>query len=133
MTITAVIPDGAVIGGRRGTMAVARRIAMSIPGAGITPITAHRGRIVPTRCVVPTGCVMRTGREMSGRRVPADGMAAAAHMTATARMAPATTATTGVATAPVLCERRRASQDRPQYAGRQKKAFALNAHGCHLP
>jgi hypothetical protein len=64
------------------------------------------------------------------------------HMTATTRMAAATTgmaaatAATGMATATaaaVLCERRRASQDRPQNAGRQKKAFALNAHGCHLP
>jgi hypothetical protein len=70
-------------------------------------------------------------------------------MTATTRMAAATAATTGMATATataatgmatatttaaaVLCERRRASQDRPQNAGRQKKAFALNAHGCHLP
>jgi hypothetical protein len=63
-------------------------------------------------------------------------------MTATTRMAAATTgmaaatAATGMATATaaaVLCERRRASQDRPQNAGRQKKAFALNAHGCHLP
>jgi type IV secretory pathway VirB6-like protein len=67
------------------------------------------------------------------------------HVTATTRMAAATattgmaaaTAATGMATATttaaVLCERRRASQDRPQNAGRQKKAFALNAHGCHLP
>jgi hypothetical protein len=56
------------------------------------------------------------------------------HMTATTRMAAATAAATRMATATtVLCERRRASQDRPQNAGRQKKAFALNAHGCHLP
>jgi hypothetical protein len=57
------------------------------------------------------------------------------HMTAATGMA-AATAATGMATATaaaVLCERRRASQDRPQNAGRQKKAFALNAHGCHLP
>jgi hypothetical protein len=58
------------------------------------------------------------------------------HMAATTRMAAATAtrmATTAATTATVLCERRRASQDRPQNAGRQKKAFALNAHGCHLP
>jgi hypothetical protein len=57
------------------------------------------------------------------------------HMTAATGMA-AATAATGMApttAAAVLCERRRASQDRPQNAGRQKKAFALNAHGCHLP
>jgi hypothetical protein len=62
------------------------------------------------------------------------------HMTATTRMAAATAAATATrmaatttTAATVLCERRRASQDRPQNAGRQKKAFALNAHGCHLP
>jgi hypothetical protein len=92
---------------------------------------------------------MTTGREMAGRRVPAAAHMTATgttHMTATTRMAAATattgmaaaTAATGMATATttaaaVLCERRRASQDRPQNAGRQKKAFALNAHGCHLP
>jgi hypothetical protein len=83
---------------------------------------------------------MTTGREMAGRRVPAAAHMTATgttHMTATTRMA-AATAATGMATATataaaVLCERRRASQDRPQNAGRQKKAFALNAHGCHLP
>lgn len=69
----------------------------------------------------------------------AAGMAttATARMAATATAGMATTATpmatTATATATVLCERRRASQDRPQNAGRQKKAFALNAHGCHLP
>jgi hypothetical protein len=72
---------------------------------------------------------------MTGRRVPAAaGMAAATtHMTATAGMATATPMATTTAAATVLCERRRAPQDRPQNAGRQKKAFALNAHGCHLP
>jgi hypothetical protein len=57
-------------------------------------------------------------------------------MTATAGMAAATgmaTTTTTTTTATVLCERRRAPQDRPQNAGRHKQAFALNAHRCHLP
>jgi hypothetical protein len=50
-------------------------------------------------------------------------MAAATCMAATA---------TATAAGAVLCHHRRAPQDRPQKAGRQKKAFALNAHGCHL-
>jgi hypothetical protein len=64
-----------------------------------------------------------------------DGMTAAARMTTTghACMAAATCmAATSAAAGAVLCHHRRAPQDRPQKAGRQKKAFALNAHGCHL-
>jgi hypothetical protein len=75
-----------------------------------------------------------TTRMAAATATAATGMAAATATAATGMATAATgMATAATTTATVLCERRRASQDRPQNAGRQKKAFALNAHGCHLP
>jgi hypothetical protein len=44
-------------------------------------------------------------------------------------------ATTVAAAAPAMLRhcRRRADQDRPQNAGREKQASALGTHDCHLP
>jgi hypothetical protein len=103
-------------------------ITARVPVRARVPATVAAGVAVAVACaagkVTCRSIMWSTGSAEVGapRSVPA------------ARKVTATAATVAAATATVLRQcRRRADQYRPQNAGRQKQAFALGTHDCHLP
>lgn len=112
MSVAAAVRAHSAVKGSRITMAIARSAVAMHAGRGIVGVAAR----VADRARVPDP----TG-------VTAGDVPAAAVMAATAT-------TPGVTTSAIVLSQcgRRAYQDRPQYAGRQKKAVSPSTHDCHL-
>jgi hypothetical protein len=122
--------------GAGGVAVSVSAVAVPVPvvGAAVRPHGSMKACGIPMGVTCTAVAVISAGRGVVGAtaaEVTARGMPAAADVAA--RSMPAAPAAASMPAAVRLGQYGgRACQDRPQYAGRQKKAPALGTHDCHL-